>query len=184
MAALDLDLRQAPEAIVEISDARCRVSRVNHIGESAGVVGAHVTGQVVTGGAAGHSGLGLAFAVDRPGRLLPGETWTVQMHPARLMRWKSVSTIQELDGAALRFSYRTVNADGNPSYALWRWEVTPEVTGARMSVSWDVYLETLDRRLLAGPVRRRQLRKEVAASLVSLAALAGSTTSQPRSRHA
>jgi len=115
--------------------------------------------------------------IDRPGRLLPGETWTVQMHPARLMRWKSVSTIQELDGAALRFSYRTVNADGNPSYALWRWEVTPEVTGARMSVSWDVYLETLDRRLLAGPVRRRQLRKEVAASLVSLAALAGSTTS-------
>jgi hypothetical protein len=122
--------------------------------------------------------------IDRPGRLLPGATWTVQMHPARLMRWQSLSTLEELDGAGLRISYRTVNADGNPSYALWRWEVTPEVPGAKVSVSWEVYLETLDRRLLAGPVRRRQLRKEVAASLASLAALAGSTPSQPRSRHA
>jgi hypothetical protein len=31
-----------------------------------------------------------------------------------------------------------------------------------------VYLKTLDRKLLAGPIRQRQLRKEVAASLLAL----------------
>ncbi len=40
-----------------------------------------------------------------------------------------------------------------------------------MSVRWDVYLETLYRRLFAGPIRGRQLRKEVAASLAMLTTL-------------
>ena len=64
-----------------------------------------------------------------------------------------------------RFGYRTRNEDGNPSYTLWRWEVDPDDSGTKVSVRWDVYLKTLDRRLLAGPIRQRQLRKEVAASL-------------------
>jgi hypothetical protein len=87
------------------------------------------------------------------------------------MRWHSVSTLSELDCEALRFSYRTVNADGNPSYALWAWEVTPTGESVQVSVKWDVFLETLDRRLLAGPIRRRQLRHEVANSLTVLAGL-------------
>ena len=37
-----------------------------------------------------------------------------------------------------------------------------------MTVSWDVYLKTLDRKLFAGPIRQRQLRKEVAGSLAAL----------------
>jgi hypothetical protein len=37
-----------------------------------------------------------------------------------------------------------------------------------MTVNWDVYLKTLDRRLLAGPIRQRQLRKEVVESLQAL----------------
>jgi hypothetical protein len=45
-----------------------------------------------------------------------------------------------------------------------------------VSVHWDVYLETVDRRLFAGPIRRRQLHKEVAASLATLAMLVGSVT--------
>jgi uncharacterized protein YndB with AHSA1/START domain len=114
--------------------------------------------------------------IDRPTGLTPGATWTVEMRPARPVRWKSVSTLQELDADALCFSYRTVNADGNPSYTLWSWGLTPTPPGVQVSVHWDVYLETLDRRLFAGPIRRRQLRKEVADSLATLATLVGSTT--------
>jgi uncharacterized protein YndB with AHSA1/START domain len=109
--------------------------------------------------------------IDRPARLTTGAAWTVEMHPVRPMRWKSVSTLQELDAEGLCFTYRTVNADGNPSYALWSWKLTPTPSGVQVSVRWDIYLKTLDRRLFAGPIRRRQLRKEVAASLATLAAL-------------
>jgi hypothetical protein len=96
------------------------------------------------------------------------------VRPVRPVRWKSVSTLQELDAECLRFSYRTVNADGNPSYTLWSWNLTPKPPGVQVSVHWDVYLETLDRQLIAGPIRRRQLRKEVAASLATLDTLVGS----------
>jgi hypothetical protein len=93
------------------------------------------------------------------------------MHPSRLMSWKSVSTLSELDCEARRFSYRTVNADGNPYYALWAWEVTRTDDKAQVSLRWDVFLETLDRRLLAGPIRQRQLRRAVADSLSALGRL-------------
>ena len=113
--------------------------------------------------------------IERPAGLTAGATWTVEMHPAHAMRWKSTSTLQELDAERLHFNYRTVNADGNPSYTLWSWELTRTLSGAEVSVHWDVYLETLDRRLLAGPIRRRQLRREVAASLTNLAPLVGAS---------
>jgi len=51
--------------------------------------------------------------IECPERLVDGASWTVGMHPTRGMRWKSVSTLQELDPGCLRFSYRTVNADGS-----------------------------------------------------------------------
>ena len=108
--------------------------------------------------------------IECPERLVDGASWTVGMHPTRGMRWKSVSTLQELDPGCLRFSYRTVNADGNPSYTMWLWELTPQTDGTSVSVRWDVHLKTLDRRLLAGPIRKRQLRKEVAVSLAALSA--------------
>src|SRR6516165_2578744 len=108
--------------------------------------------------------------IERATRLVQGATWTVEMHPSRPIRWRSISTLQDLDPEGLRFSYRTVNADGNPSYSLWSWELTPKPEGTKVSVRWDVYLKTLDRRLLAGPIRKRQLRKEVAASLDVLSA--------------
>ena len=76
---------------------------------------------------------------------------------------------------ARRFTYRTWNADGNPSYADWKWEVVPLDSNAHVTVSWDVYLKTLDRKLLAGPIRQRQLRKEVAASLLALDQVVRST---------
>jgi hypothetical protein len=84
------------------------------------------------------------------------------------MTWKSRSRVEEIDREAHRFTYRTWNADGNPSYADWRWEVDPIDSTSQVTVSWDVYLKTLDRKLLAGPIRQRQLRREVAASLTAL----------------
>jgi hypothetical protein len=109
--------------------------------------------------------------VAKPERLVPGAEWTVQMHPAKGMRWKSVSTLGAMDHDLHVLSYRTVNADGNPSYSLWSWTVTPVGSVVDVLVRWDVFLRTWDRRWLAGPVRRRQLRKEVAGSLRALAAL-------------
>jgi hypothetical protein len=58
-----------------------------------------------------------------------------------------------------------VTLQGDPD---WTWEVVPLDSIAQVTVSWDVYLKTLDRKLLAGPIRQRQLRKEVAASLLAL----------------
>jgi uncharacterized protein YndB with AHSA1/START domain len=101
--------------------------------------------------------------------LAPGVDWLVVMHPPRMGRWKSRSTVEEIDTGTRTFAYRTVNADGNPSYAQWRWEVAPAGDASQVTVTWDVYLKTLDRRLLAGPLRRRGLRREVAASLPALA---------------
>jgi Polyketide cyclase / dehydrase and lipid transport len=100
--------------------------------------------------------------------LSPGSEWVVKMHPSRGMSWQSCSRIEEIDSDTRRFRYRTWNTDGNPSYADWKWEVVPLESTAQVSVSWDVYLKTLDRKWLAGPIRQRQLRKEVAESLRAL----------------
>ena len=48
------------------------------------------------------------------------------------------------------------------------WAVDQSDSAAKVTVTWDVYLKTLDRKLLAGPIRKRQLRKEVAESLEAL----------------
>jgi uncharacterized protein YndB with AHSA1/START domain len=106
---------------------------------------------------------------EQPQSLDKDAEWLVVMHPRRMPKWRSKSTVQEIDRDARRFAYRTVNADGNPSFTLWRWEVAPEDTGSRVTVSWDVHLSTWDRKLLAGPIRRNQLRKEVEASLPQIA---------------
>jgi hypothetical protein len=106
--------------------------------------------------------------IERPPELTAGAEWVVKMHPNRVMSWKSRSRVEAIDMEVRRFTYRTWNADGNPSYADWKWEVVPFDSVAQVTVSWDVYLKTLDRKLLAGPIRQRQLRKEVAGSLVAL----------------
>ena len=59
------------------------------------------------------------------------------------------------NGATPELGDTVISAAGGLSFAV--------------TVTWDVYLKTLDRKLLAGPIRQRQLRKEVAASLVALA---------------
>lgn len=106
--------------------------------------------------------------VEPASDLIPGTEWVVMMHPSRGMSWQSRSRVEEFDQDVRRFRYRTWNADGNPSYTDWKWEVVPLDSMAQVSVSWDVFLKTLDRKLLAGPIRQRQLRKEVAESLQAL----------------
>src|SRR6478752_2161 len=106
--------------------------------------------------------------VERPPALAQGVEWTVKMHPPRLPSWKSISRVEELDRERLRFAYETRNADGNPSYVNWAWEVVDSNGGAGVTVTWDCFLETLDRKLLAGPLRRRQLAREVPTSLTAL----------------
>jgi uncharacterized protein YndB with AHSA1/START domain len=108
--------------------------------------------------------------VSQPDELAPGAEWTVRMHPARGMRWGSISQLVELDRERLRFSYVTRNADGNPSRVEWAWQVEPDGSGCVVTVSWSCWLETMDRRLLAGPIRKRQLAREVPTSLAALAA--------------
>src|SRR5271169_2539872 len=106
--------------------------------------------------------------VERPPTLAEGVEWTVKMHPPGVPSWGSVSRVEALDRPNFRFAYETRNADGNPSYTKWAWEVVGAGDGAEISVSWDVYLKTLDRRILAGPLRRRMLEREVSTSLVAL----------------
>jgi uncharacterized protein YndB with AHSA1/START domain len=110
---------------------------------------------------------------DQPEVLAPGTQWTVTMHPPHMPSWGSVSRVDELDRAQLRFAYETRNTDGNPSYAKWAWQMVLGGDGTEVTVTWDVFLRTFDRRVLAGPLRKHQLCKEVAASL---ATHVGSTT--------
>ena len=63
---------------------------------------------------------------------------------------------------------RRATLDGNPSYTKWAWAVVDTGDSAEVSVSWDVYLKTLDRRILAGPLRKRQLEREVSKSLTAV----------------
>jgi uncharacterized protein YndB with AHSA1/START domain len=107
--------------------------------------------------------------LERPPTLAEGVEWMVKMHPVRMMSWTSISRLEELDRRRFRFAYETRNGDGNPSYAKWAWEVTGAAGGAEVTVRWDVYLKTVDRRFLAGPIRKRQLAREVPRSLAAMA---------------
>lgn len=116
---------------------------------------------------------------DRPPALAEGAEWTVMMHPPRLPSWHSISRVEQFDRQHLRFAYETRNADGNPSYVKWTWQIAGHDDGAEITVTWDCYLRTLDRRVFGGPVRKRQLAREVPASLTVLAsALRASTATR------
>jgi uncharacterized protein YndB with AHSA1/START domain len=106
---------------------------------------------------------------ERPVLLTEGSTWTVKMRPRRAPSWGSISRVHTFDPSALRFAYETRNTDGNPSYTNWTWQVSPRDDGSEVTVRWECHLATLDRRLFAGPLRRRGLAHEVPRSLSRLA---------------
>ena len=107
--------------------------------------------------------------LERPPELVEGVEWTIKMHPPRTPPWTSISRVEELDRGRLRFAYETRNGDGNPSYTKWAWEITRAGGGAEVTVTWDVYLKTVDRRFFGGPLRKRQLAREVPNSLTAMA---------------
>ena len=114
--------------------------------------------------------------VSRPAQLVAGASWTVRMHPPHAPAWNSVSTVEVYDPVRLRFRYRTQHANGNPSFVVWSWTVTPRAGGSSVWVSWDCALNTRDRRWIAGPIRKRQLALEVPRSLTELARRTASVT--------
>jgi uncharacterized protein YndB with AHSA1/START domain len=115
--------------------------------------------------------------VERPEGLAQGVEWMVKMHPPHVPSWRSISRVEELDRGRFRFAYETRNADGNPSYTKWAWEVAAGGDGAEVTVTWDVYLKTFDRRVLAGPMRKRMLAREVPHSLTAMASAITATGS-------
>jgi uncharacterized protein YndB with AHSA1/START domain len=117
--------------------------------------------------------------IDRPPALAEGTEWTVKMHPPHTPAWRSVSRVEQLDRQHLRFAYETRNADGNPSYTTWTWQVAGNGDGAEITAAWDCYLKTADRKFFAGPVRKRQLAREVPKSLTNLARTLGAAPATP-----
>ena len=55
-----------------------------------------------------------------------------------------------------------------PMRGPWQWDITSEPDGVQVTVSWDGYPKTIGRKLIAAPIRRRMLEREVAASLDAL----------------
>lgn len=110
----------------------------------------------------------IAAVVDEPDALVEGVEWVVELS-ALGQRWRSRSTLVDLDPAGRRFSYRSYTDDGNPSWAEWRWSVHEHPSGAEVRVSWDLHPGTFWRRALLSRVRNRQLaRTEVPQSLAAL----------------
>ena len=101
------------------------------------------------------------------GPLADGVEWKVQMSvpPAR---WVSHARVLRYDPVQLTFQHVSDSDDGNPSFAVWTWTVTAEGDGAVVTVTWDVHPETFWRRFLLARIRRRQLVREVSASLHAL----------------
>jgi uncharacterized protein YndB with AHSA1/START domain len=108
--------------------------------------------------------------VERPSELVPGAEWVVEFK-ALGQTWHSRSTLETLDPTQRRFEYRAGTDDGNPSRALWVWEVDEDPAGSRVTVSWDLRPVTFWRRVLFVRIRGRQLaHREVPGSLRALAA--------------
>ncbi len=101
-----------------------------------------------------------------PGRLEVGDEWVVDMRVLG-KRFPSRSIVLELDRTARRFVHRSRRDDGNPSFTVWTWEVTPADGHARVTVQWDLQPRTPSRRLAAA-IRGRMIPKEAAASIRQL----------------
>jgi hypothetical protein len=106
--------------------------------------------------------------IERPGQPLgPGVDWVIQMR-AMGTKWPSRATALTVDPVALSFEHRSCSDDGNPSYALWSWQVVPATGGSILTVAWAVHPRSFWRKLLLARARRPVLAAEVKASLAGL----------------
>lgn len=101
------------------------------------------------------------------GPLAEGVEWVIQMR-AMGGRWPSRTRALIVDRAALSFEHRSCSDDGNPSYALWSWRVSPGEHGSTLTVTWAAYPRSFWRKLLFARVRRPLLAAEVRASLAGM----------------
>jgi hypothetical protein len=83
-------------------------------------------------------------------------------------KWPSRAHALTVDRAELSFEHRSCSDDGNPSYALWSWQVSPAGHGSRLTVTWAVYPRSFWRKLLIARIRRPLLADEVKASLAGM----------------
>ena len=83
-------------------------------------------------------------------------------------KWPSRAHALTVDRAELSFEHRSCGDDGNPSYALWSWQVSPAGHGSRLTVTWAVYPRSFWRKLLIARVRLPLLADEVKASLAGM----------------
>ncbi len=106
--------------------------------------------------------------IERPGRpLAEGVEWVIQMR-AMGGRWPSRARALVVDRAALSFEHRSCSDDGNPSYALWAWRVSPGEHGSTLTVTWAVYPRSFWRKVLFARARRPLLAEEVKASVAGM----------------
>src|SRR5438552_9578034 len=106
--------------------------------------------------------------IERPNRpLASGVEWVIQMR-AMGIKWPSRSTALAVDRTARIFEHRSCSDDGNPSFALWSWQVTPIGNGSTLTVTRAVHPRSFWRRLLLARARRPVLADEVTASLAGL----------------
>lgn len=106
--------------------------------------------------------------IQRPDRpLAEGVEWVIQMR-AMGTRWPSRARALTVDRAALTFEHRSCSDDGNPSYGLWAWQVTPTEDGSTLTMTWAIHPKSFWRKLLLARVRRPVLADEVKASLAGL----------------
>ena len=70
------------------------------------------------------------------------------------------------------FAYKSGTDDGNPSRAMWRWEVEETPNGSKVTCSWDLRPVTFWRRTLLVRMRAPSLAKEVNESIAALGKVA------------
>ena len=99
------------------------------------------------------------------GPLAQGAEWVVEMRVMG-MHWPSRARVTAVDADRLHFEHTSRSDDGNPSFALWTWQVRPLATDrSEVRVTWSGNPRSFWRRFLLARVRRPQLADEVQASL-------------------
>jgi uncharacterized protein YndB with AHSA1/START domain len=101
--------------------------------------------------------------------LAEGVEWVVLMR-ALGTTWPSRARVLRHDARSYRFEHLSRSDDGNPSWAEWRWQVTPVADGrSRLAVEWELNPRSFWRQALFARIRHTQLDDEVQASLAELA---------------
>jgi uncharacterized protein YndB with AHSA1/START domain len=96
--------------------------------------------------------------IEQPdGPLTEGVEWVIQLR-AMGTRWPCRSRALTVDRSRLLFEHRSCSDDGNPSYVLWSWQLTPTPDGSMLTVTWTAHPATW----------RPVLADEVQASLAGL----------------